>query len=73
MPTATSTDTSHVNTSGAAYLVGCTRQRVLSLSARGLLPPVSVAGRVFFERAAVEALRDQLAAEAKRVRGPRPA
>jgi hypothetical protein len=62
-------DTAHVNTSGAARLLGCTRQRTLSLAARGLLQPITMAGRVFFERAKVEALRDRLAAE----REPAPA
>ena len=56
----------HVNPAGAAAMLGITRYRVLSLSARGLLPPVTVGGRVFFERAQVEALREQIAAERER-------
>ncbi len=67
----TLTDTSHTNTSGAARLLGCTRQRVLSLAARGLLTPTALAGRVFFAVAEVEALRERLAAESERIRAPR--
>jgi hypothetical protein len=58
--------THHVSTSGAALIFGCTRLKVLNFAARGLLTPVPMAGRVFFERAQVEALRDQLAAATER-------
>lgn len=67
----TLTDTSHVNTGGAAGLLGCTRQRVLSLAARGLLQPVAFAGRVFFLRSECVALGERLDAESERVRTPR--
>jgi hypothetical protein len=57
-------ESAHVTTGAAALVLGCTRHRVLTLAARGLLQPVSVASHVFFERAQVEALAKQIAAEA---------
>jgi hypothetical protein len=61
--TITLTDTSHLNVGGAAQILGCTRHRTLTLSARGFLKPVTIGGQVYFLRSEIEALRDQLAAQ----------
>ncbi len=52
----------------AADLLGCARQTVLAYAARGMLTTHRVAGRTFFVREEVEALRDRLAAEGKAAR-----
>jgi hypothetical protein len=54
---------SHLSLSRAARELAVTRQRVLSLSAAGVLPTVVMGGRLFFQRAQVEALAERLAAE----------
>ena len=64
---------SHVNTGTASKILDCTRHRVLTLAARGLLQPVPVGGHVFFERAQVEALAKRLAAEATTARATKRA
>jgi hypothetical protein len=61
-------DLRHLNTTAAAHALDCSRQRVLSLAARGLLTPVPVAGKVFFKLDEVRALRARLARSARRAR-----
>ena len=56
----------HLSLSRTAFALDISRQRVLTFSAAGALGATVMGGRLFFERAQVEALAEQLAAERER-------